>query len=71
MGQPAREPPAFGWLVFLGAIFGLAVLKESLGRTAGPVVVKGVKSLPRLPPSFWIAGGVGMLERIGARVLGG
>ena len=32
MGQPApeREPPAFGWLVLLGAIFGLAVLKESL-----------------------------------------
>lgn len=72
MRQPApeREPPPFGLLVFLGAIFGLAVLKESIGRTAGPVVVKGVKSLPHLPPSFWIAEGVGTLGRIGSRVLG-
>lgn len=71
MGQPApeREPPDFGWLVLLGAIFGLAVLKELLGRIGGPVVVT-VKSVPRLPASFWIAGGVGTLARIGARVLG-
>ena len=71
MGQPApeREPPDFGWLVLLGAIFGLAVLKELLGRIGGPVVVT-VKSVPRLPASFWIAGGVGTLGRIGARVLG-
>ena len=71
MGQPApeREPPDFGWLVLLGAIFALAVLKELLGRIGGPVVVT-VKSVPRLPASFWIAGGVGTLGRIGARVLG-
>lgn len=65
---PEREPPAFGLLVLVGAIFGLAVLKE-LGRIGGPVVVK-VKSVPRPPASFLIAGGVGTLGRIGARVLG-
>lgn len=71
LGQPApeREPPDFGWLVLLGAVFGVAVLKELFGRIGGPVVVK-VKALPRLPASFWIAGGVGTLARIGARVLG-
>lgn len=71
MGQPAlkRESPDFGWLVLLGAVFGVAVLKELFGRIGGPVVVR-VKSLPRLPASFWIAGGVGTLGRIGARVLG-
>ena len=70
-GQPApeREPPDFGWLVLLGAIFGMAFLKELLGRIGRPVVVT-VKSVPRLPASFWIAGGVGTLGRIGARVLG-
>ena len=68
-GQPApeREPPTFGLLVLVGAIFGLGVLKE-LGRIGGPVVVT-VKSLPRPPALFWIAGGVGTLGRIGARVL--
>ena len=71
MDQPApkREPPDFGWLVLLGAVFGVAVLKELFVRIGGPVVVR-VKSLPRLPASFWIAGGVGTLGRIGARVLG-
>jgi hypothetical protein len=71
MGQPSpeRELPAFGWLVLIGAIFLLAVLKESLGRTAGPVVVKA-KSVPRPPASFLIAAVVGTLARIGARVLG-
>ena len=70
MGQPApeREPPAFGLLVLVGAIFGLAVLRE-FGRIGGPVVVK-VKSVPRPPASFWIAAGVGTFGRIGARVLG-
>ena len=69
MGQaaPEREPPAFGVLVLVGAIFGLAVLKE-FGRIGGPVVVK-VKSVPRPPAFFWIVGGVGTLGRIGARVL--
>ena len=53
MGQPAsqRELPAFGWLVLIGAIFGLAVLKESLGRTAGPVVVKAKCARGPQPPS--------------------
>lgn len=70
MGQPApeHEAPAFGLLVLLGAIFGLAVLKE-FARIGGPVVVK-VKSVPRPPAFFWIVGGVGTLGRIGARVLG-
>ena len=70
VGQPApeHEAPAFGLLVLLGAIFGLAVLKE-FARVGGPVVVK-VKSVPRPPAFFWIAGGVGTLGRIGARVLG-
>jgi hypothetical protein len=71
IGRPApeREPPDFGWLVLLGAIFGLAVLKESLSRIGGPVIVT-VKSVPRLPAPFWTAVAVGTLGRIGARVLG-
>jgi hypothetical protein len=71
MGQPApeRELPAFGWLVLIGAIFVLAVVKESLGRTAGPVVVKA-KSAPRPPASFLIAALLGTLARIGARIVG-
>ena len=71
MGQPApeREPPTFVWLVLVGAIFGLAVLKESLGRIGGPVVVT-VKSVPRLRAPFWTAVVVGTLGRIGARVVG-
>ena len=72
MGQPvpAREPPAFAWPVLIGAIVGLAVLKELLGRIGGPVVVT-VKSAPRLPASLWVAGVVGTLGRVGARVLRG
>ena len=67
MGKPApeREPPPFGLLVLVGAIFGLAVLKE-FGRIGGPVVVRARS----IPASFWIPGAVGTLGRIGARVLG-
>ena len=70
-GEPAaeREAPSLAWLVLVGATFGVVVLKESLGRIGGPVVVT-VKSVPRLPAPFWIALIVGALERIGARVLG-
>ena len=68
IGRPApdREAPALGWLVLVGAIFGLGVLKETLGRIGGPVV----RVFPRLPVSLLIAGAAGGLGRIGARVLG-
>ena len=64
-----REAPSLAFLVLVGATFGAVVLKESLGRIGGPVVVT-VKSVRRLPAPFWIALIVGALERIGARVLG-
>ena len=70
MGQPApeREPLSFGWLVLIGAIFGLAVVKELHARIGRPVVVTA-KSVPH-PPRFWTAVIAGTLARIGARVLG-
>lgn len=71
IGEPAakREAPSLAWLAIVGATFGVVVLKESLGRIGGPVVVT-VKSIPRLPATFWTALIVGALERMGARVLG-
>ena len=64
-----REAPSLAWLVLVGATFGAVVLKESLGRIGGPIVVT-VKAIPRYPARFWTALIVGALERLGARVLG-
>ena len=78
VGEPAverDEAPGYGWKLFLGAIIGLALVKEILGRVgASPVTVRARSvsgSVYRREKVFSIAALVVTIERIGARVLGG
>ena len=68
------EARGYGWTLFLGAIIGLALVKEILGRIgASPVTVRArsvSRSVHRRDKIFAIAALVGTIERIGARVLG-
>ena len=68
------EAPGYGWTLFLGAIIGLALVKEMLGRMgASPVTVRArsvSRSVSRRETAFSIAALVGTIGRIGARVLG-
>ena len=75
--DPAVErdgAPGFGWALFLGAIIGLALMKEMLGRIGGsPVTVRArsvSRSVARTEKVFSIGAIVGTIARIGARVLG-
>jgi hypothetical protein len=54
----------------VGAIIGLALVKEILGRIGGHLVTIRARSVSRADTAFSIAVLLGMLERIGARVLG-
>lgn len=73
IGEPAierDEAPGYGWTLFVGAIIGLAFVKEMLGRIGeNPVTVQaGPSPAPtRLsqPPLL-----LRMLAGIGSRVLG-
>jgi hypothetical protein len=76
-GQPALEPdeaPGYGWTLFVGAIIGLALVKEILARIGeNPVTIEArslSRSVSRRDTAFSTAVLLGMLERIGARVLG-
>jgi hypothetical protein len=72
MGEPApeREPHGYPWMVFVGAIFGLALVKEILGRIGRLPVIITTRSVSRTNTGSLIAALLGMLARIGARALG-
>ena len=66
--------PGNGLALFLGAVIGLALLKEMLGRIgSSPVTVRArsvSQSVSRSEAGFSIAVLLGTIVRIGARILG-
>ena len=68
------ETPGNGFALFLGAIIGLALVKEMLGRVgSSPVTVRArsvSRSVSRSEAGFSIAVLLGTIARIGARILG-
>lgn len=64
------EAPSYGWTLFVGAIIGLACVKEILGRIGGNPVTVQARSVSRADTAFATAVSLRMLARIGSRVLG-
>lgn len=65
-----HEAPGYGWTLFVGAIIGLAVVKELLGRLGENPVTVQARSASRADTAFVTAVSLRMLARIGSRVLG-
>ena len=61
---------AEGWTLLVGAIIGLALVKEILTRIGGNPVIRRPPSLSRASGAFSIAVLFGMLKRIGVRAAG-
>ena len=64
------EAPGYGWTLFVGAIIGLACVKEILGRIGGNPVTVQARSVSRADTAFATAVSLRTLARIGSRVLG-
>lgn len=72
---PARalereEAPGYGWTLFVGAIIGLAFVKEILGRIGDNPVTVQARAVSRADTAFATAVSLRMLARMGSRVLG-
>lgn len=73
IGEPAierDEAPGYGWTLFVGAIIGLAFVKETLGRIGENPVTVQARSVSRADTAFSTALLLRMLAGIGSRVLG-
>jgi hypothetical protein len=67
---PEREPKDYRWMVFVGAILGLALVKEVFGLIGRLPVIVTAKSVSRTDAAASSAALLGMFARIGARVVG-
>ena len=68
---PEREsPPDVGWTLLIGAVFGLAIVKEILARMGGHPVTNHAKSAARAGRPLSKGLLLVMLERLGAHALG-
>ena len=73
MDPPAPErdsPPDVGWTLLIGAVFGLAIVKEILARMGGHPVTNHAKSVARAGRPLSKGLLLVMLERLGAHALG-
>ena len=70
--RSSRPSPSAGegWPLLVGAIVGLALVKEILTRIGGTPVIRRPPSLSRASGAFSIAVLFGMLKRIGVRAAG-
>lgn len=64
------EAPGYGWTLFVGAIIGLACVKEILGRIGENPVTVQARSVSRADTAFATAVSLRMLARMGSRALG-
>lgn len=73
MDPPAPErdsSPDVGWTLLIGAVFGLAIVKEMLARMGGHPVTNHAKSVARAGRPLSKGLLLVMLERLGAHALG-